>query len=183
MKLVLLIGNGAVGKMTVGQELMRQTGMRLFHNHMTIEPVLEIFGTFHTGAILQMREIIFREFAKSDNYGLIHTVMWAFDAPEDWDYIRHVTGIFEEQGADVYCVELVAPQHIRLARNETENRLAHKPSKRDLAASRQRVLDMDQKHRFESLPGEIPLENYLRIDNSNLAPETVATMIRDHFGL
>ena len=44
VKLVLLVGNGAVGKMTVGQELMKQTGLRLFHNHMTIEPVLEIFG-------------------------------------------------------------------------------------------------------------------------------------------
>ena len=84
MKLVLLVGNGAVGKMTVGQELMKQTGLRLFHNHMTIEPVLEIFGEFHTNAILQMREVIFREFAKTDNYGMIHTVMWAFDCPEDW---------------------------------------------------------------------------------------------------
>ena len=72
MKLVLIVGNGAVGKMTVGQELMKLTGLRLFHNHMTIEPVLEIFGTFHTDAILQMREVIFREFAKSDNYGIIH---------------------------------------------------------------------------------------------------------------
>lgn len=37
MKIVLLVGNGAVGKMTVGQELMKQTGLRLFHNHMPIE--------------------------------------------------------------------------------------------------------------------------------------------------
>ena len=47
MILVLLVGNGAVGKMTVGQELMKLTDLRLFHNHMTIEPVLEIFGTFN----------------------------------------------------------------------------------------------------------------------------------------
>ena len=30
MKLVLIVGDGAVGKMTVGQELMRITGLRLF---------------------------------------------------------------------------------------------------------------------------------------------------------
>lgn len=30
MKLVFLIGNAAVGKMTVGQELMKITGLRLF---------------------------------------------------------------------------------------------------------------------------------------------------------
>ena len=153
MKLMLLIGNGAVGKMTVGQALMEQTGLRLFHNHMTIEPVLEVFGSFHTDAILQMREVIFREFAKSDLYGMIHTVMWAFDAPEDWAYIQHVVDIFKNEGAEIYCVELVAPQEIRLQRNETENRLKHKASKRDLAASRERVLSMDRQHRFESKPG------------------------------
>ena len=183
MKLVLLIGNGAVGKMTVGQALMEQTGLRLFHNHMTIEPVLEIFGQFHTNAILQMREVIFREFAKTDNYGMIHTVMWAFDAPEDWEYIHHVVDIFKKEGAEIYCVELVAPQEIRLERNETENRLKHKPSKRDLAASRERVLNMDRQHRFESEPGEIPFENYMRIDNSDLEPETVAKLIKNQFDL
>ena len=183
MKLLLLVGNGAVGKMTVGQELMKQTGLRLFHNHMTIEPVLEIFGEFHTNAIMQMRDVIFREFAKSGNYGMIHTVMWAFDAPEDWDYIYHVVEIFESQGADIYCVELVAPQEIRLQRYETPHRLAYKPSKRDLLASRERVLAMDRQHRFESYPGEIPFNNYIRIDNSNLEPEVVATMIKERFVL
>lgn len=183
MKLVLLIGNGAVGKMTVGQELMKQTGLRLFHNHMTIEPVLEIFGSFHTEAIIKLREVIFREFARTDNYGMIHTVMWAFDSKEDWDYIDHVVEIFRENNADIYCVELVAPQEIRLMRNETQNRLAHKPSKRDLERSRERVIEMDRQYRFESLPGEVPFENYMRIDNSNMDPVTVATLIREKFCL
>ena len=183
MKLVLLVGNGAVGKMTVGQELMKLTDLRLFHNHMTIEPVLEIFGTFHTDAILQMREVIFREFAKSDNYGMIHTIMWAFDMQEDWDYINHVVDIFQEHNAEIYCVELVAPQEIRLQRNETPNRLVHKASKRDLATSRARVIAMDEKFRLESNPGEIPFENYMRIDNSNLEPDVVAAMIKERFAL
>ena len=46
MKLVFILGDAAVGKMTVGQELMKITGLRLFHNHMTIEPVIEIFGRY-----------------------------------------------------------------------------------------------------------------------------------------
>ena len=40
MDLILIIGAGASGKMTVGQALMARTGYRLFHNHMMIEPVL-----------------------------------------------------------------------------------------------------------------------------------------------
>ena len=183
MKLVLLIGDTAVGKMTVGQELMKQTGLRLFHNHMTIEPVIEIFGSFNGTVTSQLREVIFREFAKSDNAGMIFTYLWAFDMPSDWDYIAYVVDIFRKQGAEIYCVELVAPQEIRLQRNETPNRLKHKASKRDVEASRARLLRDDTQHRCVSLPGEIPFENYLRIDNSALSPAQAAQIIRENFML
>lgn len=183
MKLVILIGDAAVGKMTVGQALMKQTGLRLFHNHMMIEPVIDIFGSFNGHVTQQLREVIFREFVKSDNKGMIFTFMWAFDMQSDWDYIAHVADIFKEQGAEIYYVELVASQEIRLQRNETENRLLHKPSKRDLEASRARVLRDDANYRCESLPGEIPFENYIKIDNSFLEPDAVAAMIRERFAL
>lgn len=183
MKFVWIVGDSAVGKMTVGQELMKRTGLRLFHNHMMIEPVLEIFGAFRGETIIKLREVIFRDFAKTDNYGMIHTIMWAFDMPSDWDYVNHVTEIFREQGAEIYCVELVAPQEIRLRRNETPNRLACKASKRDVEASRQRLIRDDENHRLESLPGEIPFVNYMRIDNSDLTPDVVAEMIRQRFEL
>lgn len=68
MKLVLIFGNGAVGKMTVGQELTKITDLRLFHNHMAIEPVLEVFGEFNTNVIMKIRRVVFEEFAKSDKY-------------------------------------------------------------------------------------------------------------------
>ncbi len=74
-----MIGNAAVGKMTVGQELAKITGLRLFHNHMTVEPVLEIFGEFNSETIKRFRQVVFEEFAKANNYGMIFTYMWAFD--------------------------------------------------------------------------------------------------------
>lgn len=183
MKLVFLIGNGAVGKMTVGQELMKLTGLRLFHNHMTIEPVIEVFGYYNGTVVSKMRQIIFEEFAKSDNYGMIFTYMWAFDQQSDWDSVERVTNIFKEQGAEVYYVELVASQEVRLKRNETENRLKNKASKRDLEASRERILRQDEKYRLESYEGEVPYENYMKIDNTNLSPEEVARMIQERFSL
>ena len=110
MKLVLLIGSGAVGKMTVGQELAKITGLKLFHNHMTIEPVIELFGTYNQWVVGQIREVIFKEFVASDQYGMIFTYMWAFDMQEDWDYIAHVQEIFAPYNTEVYCVELIASQ-------------------------------------------------------------------------
>ncbi|HKM03141.1 MAG TPA: AAA family ATPase [Lachnospiraceae bacterium] len=183
MKLVFLIGDAAVGKMTVGQELMKLTGLRLFHNHMTIEPVIEIFGYFEGKTISGLREVIFKEYSKSNNEGLIFTYMWAFDQQSDWDYVQHVTDIFEEQGADIYYVELVAPQEIRLQRNQTENRLKNKASKRNLIFSEQNLLDLDKKYRLESFSNEIPYNNYIKIHNYDLEPEIVAKMIQDRFSL
>ncbi len=179
MKLILIIGSGAVGKMTVGQELMKITDLRLFHNHMMIEPVIEIFNSFNGKVIARLREVVFEEFLQSDNLGMIFTYMWAFDMPSDREYVLNVASKFEE----VYCVELIADQAVRLERNKTENRLKNKASKRDLAASDRRVINEDTNHRLVSEPGEIPFENYVRIDNTHLAPDVVAQMIKDKFNL
>ena len=183
MKLVFIMGDAAVGKMTVGQELMKLTGLRLFHNHMTIEPVLEIFGTFDGKTILELRDVIFRNFAASDNYGMIFTVMMAFDMASDWEYLEHVKQFFEPYGTEFYYVELIAPQEVRLARNGTENRLRHKPSKRDLEVSDRRLLRDDENHRCVSYPGEIPFDNYLRIENADLSAAEAAKLIKESFGL
>ncbi len=183
MKLLFLIGNAAVGKMTVGQELMKITDLRLFHNHMTIEPVIEIFGSFYPPAINRLREVIFEEFAKSDNYGMIFTYMWAFDQQSDWDYIEHVKSIFAPYNTEFYYAELVASREVRLQRNATENRLKNKASKRDLDFSNQRLISDDAKYRIESLEGEIPFDNYIKIDNTDLPPDTVARMIKERFCL
>lgn len=183
MKLILIFGNSAVGKMTVGQELAKITGLKLFHNHMTIEPVLEIFGGFNVRAITRLRQVIFEEFAKTDNYGMIFTFMWALDSKEDREYVAEVKKIFEPYGTEFYHVELVCDLETRLSRNATENRLKHKASKRDIEASNKRVLDDDKKHRFESYDGEFDFENYIKIDNTKLSAEEVAKIIKEKFNL
>lgn len=181
MKVVFLFGNAAVGKMTVGQELMKMTELRLCHNHMTIEPVIEIFGKYDGYVTMRLREVIFEEYAKTDNYGIIITYMWDFDSPDDWAYTEYVRNIFKNHGSEFYYIELVAPQEIRLKRNATENRLRNKASKRDIDASNQRLIDADKKYRLESYDGEITYENYIKIDNSDLEPNKVARIIKERF--
>ena len=178
MKLVLIFGAGAVGKMTVGQELMKITNLRLFHNHMAIEPVIEIFGSFKPETIVKLREVIIDDFVKSDNEGMIFTFLWAFDMPSDYEYIDNIVNKFDE----VYCVELIASQAIRIERNKTENRLKHKASKRDVESSEARLLN-EESHRLISNEGEVPYKNYIRINNENLKPEEVAKMIKETFNL
>jgi hypothetical protein len=181
MKLMFLFGNSAAGKMTVGQELTKITPFRLFHNHMMIEPVLEVFGDFKTDTIFRLRDVIFEAFAQSEHYGLIFTFMWAFDHQEDWDYVAHIRQLFDIPDDDVYYVELLASQETRLKRNCSENRLANKASKRDIIASNQRLLNDDRRFRCESLPSEICFPNYLRLENETISAREAAEIIKDHF--
>ena len=183
MKLVFILGDAAVGKMTVGQELMKITDLRLFHNHMTIEPVIEIFGRYDGKTIAEMRDLIFKNYAASDNYGMIFTMMMDFDLPSEWDYLEHIRSFFEPYGTEFYYVELIAPQEVRLQRNVTENRLKHKASKRDIEASNQRLINDDNHHRCVSREGEITFNNYLRIENSDKPADIVARMIKERFDL
>ena len=183
MDLIIIFGCGAVGKMTVGQELRKITDFRLFHNHMAIEPVIELMGRFDHALVEKIREDCFEAFLKTDYQGMIFTYMWAFDLQSDWDYIKGVADRFEATGGTVYYVELVADRDVRLARNKTENRLLHKASKRDITISDDRIIREETKYRIVSRDGEIPFPNYIKIDNTNLEPDAVARMIKEHFSL
>ena len=183
MNLVLLIGSGAVGKMTVGQELMKITDYRLFHNHHMIEPVIEIFGKYDGEIVNKLRNDIFDAFMKTSYSGMIFTYMWAFDMQYDWDYIKAVTDRFEATGGKAYYVELVADRAVRIERNKSLNRLANKASKRDVVVSEDRMLREETKYRLVSNEGELAFENYMKIDNTNLEAEEVARIIKEHFNL
>lgn len=186
MKFIILFGPQAVGKMTVGQALADRTGLKLFHNHMTIDLVGPFFnyGTAEGKRLVQLfRQELFESVAKSDLPGMIFTFVWAFDMQEDWDYVKKVTDLFESHGADIYYVELEAEMKERLARNTTENRLTHKPSKRDIAWSEAELKQTATMYRLNSRPGELDVEHYFRIDNTNLSPEETAAQVQRVFDL
>ncbi len=177
----MIFGDQAVGKMTVGQKLEAITNLKLFHGHVVIEPILELFGEFKGQLIKNVRELIFKEFAKSNNYGMIFTYTWAFDRQEDWDYVKSIQTIFKN--AEIYYVELVASQQVRLQRNATPNRLKHKQSKRNLELSNNLIYEFNSKYRMQSREGEIKFKNYIKIDNTNLSATKVAKMIKEKFNL
>lgn len=181
MKFIFLIGASAVGKMTVGQELVRITDFKLFHNHLTIEPVIELFGEFNLEITNKLRHIYFEEFAKTENYGIIFTYVWAFDRKEDWDEIEKIKDIFKKYNTDFYYIELIASQEERLKRNSSENRLLHKLSKRDIAFSNNLLIEDDKKYRLISNANEIKFDNYLRIETDNLSAKDTALKIKKYF--
>ena len=183
MKLVVILGAGAVGKMTVGQELAKITELRLFHNHMSMEILFEVFGFAPRGLPHRIRQLFFEEFVKTDLHGLIFTYLLAFDSEKDLAALDSLVDVFRREGAKICYVELVAPQEVRLQRNATENRLLHKASKRNVEASNVRLLAEDSNYRTVSNAGEVNFENYIKIDNANLSADIVAKMIKEAFSL
>lgn len=186
MKFILITGPQAVGKMTVGQELVKLTNLKLLHNHMTIELLTKIFN-YSRDSFRRLNEEfrvqIFEEFAKSDQEGLIFTTTWDFDSKEDWKMMYRFIDIFKKYNSDIYIIELESTLDERLKRNKTENRLANKASKRDLEWSEKDLLKSIEKYRFNSKPNEIEEENYLRINNTDLSAEAVALIIKEKFKL
>lgn len=183
MQFVLIFGDSAVGKMTVGKALMNKTDLRLFHNHMMIEPILEVFDEFNTSAIKRTREVIFDEFLKTNHAGLIFTFVWAFNEQEDWDYVAKLNDQFTQSGATCYYVELVTDDGTRFERNKGAARLKEKASKRDIHSTEKRMLEEKEKYRMVSHPGEVPYQYYLKIDNTHLSPDEVAETIIQQFKL
>jgi hypothetical protein len=184
--LVFIVGPPAVGKMTVGYELAARTGLKLFHNHHTIELVLPFFpfgSPPFRRLVREYRQRLFEEVADSDLPGLIFTYVWAFDHPSDEAAVAELAAIFTSRGARVVYVELEATQEERLRRNETEFRLSQKPSKRELAASRQRLLDNDAEYQLNSGGRFDDRPDYLRIENTALEAAEVAEQIIARFAL
>lgn len=186
MSLVVIVGPPAVGKMTVGLSLERMTGLKLFHNHMSIELALQFFKPESPSfgrVVGTIRRVIMEEIAKGDSRGLIFTFTWAFEDPADAAAIQRCAEIFGAYGRQTYYVELEASQEERERRNSTELRLQHKPSKRDTAASREQLLKFGYKHKLNSTTEMRDFDKYLRIDNTNMSPDEVASKIQRRFDL
>ena len=190
-ELLLIIGPPAVGKMTVGRAVCARTDFRLFHNHHTIEPLLEIFG-FGTDQFVTLngefrRRVI--EEAAAAGTRLIFTFVWNVDEQEDADWVRRLVAPYVDAGLPVSFVELYADLPTRLERNLTEHRILHKRSKRDLAWSDAHVRELDAAHVMNTRPGRpTPADAvladfaHLRLDNSHLTPEESAAEITAWLG-
>lgn len=171
--------------MTVGHELSKLTGFRLFHNHVTIELVLEFFdygSPPFERLVAEFRRRIFEEVAGSDLPGLIFTFVWAVEHNSDRAFVERSCDIFRTKGAEVYFVELEAELPERLRRNETEFRLSRKPSKRDVAKSREHLLETDRKYKLNSDGGQFIAGKYIRIENTDLPADQAALRIAEEFG-
>ena len=170
MTLVLLYGPPAAGKLTVARELAALTGLRVLHNHLTIELAHEVFPEWDANygdLVARLRLDVF-EAAAREGVSMISTFVYAA-GPSDDAFLAQIKGIVERRGGTMASVGLLPSREALRERVDSPSRRAYSKIK-DWA-----FLEglLDAKDLTTPIPGS------LTIDNSDLAPEGVARRIAD----
>lgn len=185
-ELLVLFGPPAVGKMTVGRAITSLSDFRLFHNHHTIEPLHEIFGQDSAAFVTLNSEFRRRviEEAAATGVRLVFTTVWNLAGQRDAEYIRGLVAPYADRGLPVRFVELYADLAARLDRNAGTDRLAAKPSKRDLERSEAHIREREAAFTMNTasdvaLPGQDVLADFphLRLDTTRLTATEAAAQI------
>jgi shikimate kinase len=175
VKLVFIYGPPGVGKLTVGKALAKQTGFRLFHNHLAIDAVKPVFdfGTPSFWKLVgRLRKEVLDEAAKQ-GVDTIFTFVYAKGG--DDEYVREIVRIVESHGGDVCFVRLYC------APAELGRRIASKSRKKiGKLSSRSALAELAS--RFD-ITSEVPFAGGISLDTTRASPKKVSAVIAKHYGL
>lgn len=176
MKLVVIYGPPAAGKLTVATELARMTGFKLFHNHLANDLVHSLFpyGSPPFVKYVERFRIELLEAAARERIpGVIFTFVYAHK--EDDAVMRRWLRRLKKYRVRVVGVNLAC--HPR----ELCRRVGH-PSRRSYGKIKSVTLLKSVMNRH-ALGKAIPFVETLEIDNTSLSPKSCARRIKAHYGL
>lgn len=175
MKLIIIHGPPAAGKLTVANALAEQTGYKVFHNHLTIDcvkPVFE-FGSEAFWRIVLTLRIEAIAAAAREGIDVVHTFCYA-KGTDDENFKRLIAAA-EDNGGQVHTVLLLCDDAERRRRIADESRVRIGKLVDPESVTRSRQL-----HDLES---PYPGRDTLVIDTTAIPPDTAARRIIEYFGL
>ena len=178
MKLVMLYGPPAVGKLTVAKALENMTDLKLLHNHLIADLVLSLFprGALKTAQVNhKIRNVLHEAAAQEGMPGIITTFAYNVHHPDQMaDAVRDMASTVAVYGAESFLVRLTCTPEALLERVGSASR----QGTRKLTSVEILKEELKNKPHFGELTG-IPFTT-LSIDNTYLEPAEVARQIKEH---
>ena len=171
MKLIFLHGPPAVGKLTVARELARLTGIKLFHNHLTVDLVGSVFS-FGSKPFVELREEIWLTiFGLAANYDISLIFTFAPEGTVRPKFIQDTINVIEAAGGEVIFVELTCDE------DEIERRL-NAPSRREF----DKLQSIEQYRRLKKSGAfQFPrIASSLAVDTTKIDSKAAAQIIAAH---
>jgi tRNA uridine 5-carbamoylmethylation protein Kti12 len=176
MKIIVIYGPPAVGKLAVAQELANITGYKLLHNHLAIdlvESVLDRKKNKFWELIDSYRLSLLDAAAQESVDGVILTSVNI--KGKDDAFIKSLIDIAKKNSGDIYFV------HLKCEMNKLKGRL-QEPSRKEHG----KLMDIKTFERFVSendVFDPIPFVDSFSIDNTNVSAAEAAMRIKKHYKL
>jgi hypothetical protein len=173
LKLIFLYGLPAVGKFTVGEELARSTGYKLFHYYLAVDPFLSVFD-FGSPPFVDLRETLWlaviERAALSHIPGLIFTFVPEYTIRPQ--FIPNLIELAARNHIEILAIEVTCPIE------EIKRRLDN-PSRRRFQKLNSIPL-FDALQSTGALSSVVPMPKpELTLDTSKLTPQQAAKKIED----
>ncbi len=181
MKLVVIYGPPAVGKLTVAKALAEATGLKLLHNHLVSDLVLAVFDRNTPTAInlnATIKNLIFETAAKRKHPGIVTTFLYDRNKKSQIEkWYKDCLKILRRYKVDIFLVRLSCNIETLKQRVADPSRTGTKK-----ITSTEKLIQIVQD---EGSFGEISkkIAESLHIENTDIAPQDVARMIKSHYGL
>lgn len=177
MKLILIHGPPAAGKLTVANALSLRTDFKVFHNHLSIDcttPVFEFGAPGFWDINVKIRRDVIAEAARR-GINVIHTFCYGYVI--DDEYFRQLASAATENGGEVHVVMMNSRDEVRRQRIADESRVRMRKLTDPASIDRQRQEDI-----LFSIHPDFA-DSTLLVDTSDISPEEAATQIIGYFGL
>ncbi|MFT3744596.1 MAG: AAA family ATPase [Pyrinomonadaceae bacterium] len=175
MKLIIIHGPPAAGKLTIANAIAELTAFKVFHNHLTIDCAKPVFD-FGTPAfwriVLELRLHVIAEAAR-ENIDIIHTFCYA--KGDDDKQFQQLIDAAEDNGGEVHIVLL------RCGDEERKRRIGN-PSRHQIG----KLTDPDSVGRDTDvidLQSPYPGRDTLIVDTDHITPDETAEVILQHYNL